>query len=898
MATWQPAATKQEPTVRIASLVLIVGLCHILLAATAHALTAAVERRGGAPTLLVDGKPTPPLLFWHHSHGAASALSVRVDPTWRQFAFSFVAAASDANVGLHVTNAVGKGSWWVDDAEFFEGTPDGKHGPNLVRNPGFEQGPEGLAKHWHCFLSPVAGAKATWTLDTHNPASGRTCLRASVEHGGSVSWHVHLYQSPHAIEEGKTYTFRVKLRADRTRTLSIKAVKQEPPWTLYGGRPGAAASEIALSRDAGFHIRSFPMALPWPRDGQPPDYAAVDKQMRRHLELDPKALVVPRIHTDAPQWWKARRPDHVMLYDYGRRRMASVASEPWRRDAEAALRLLVRHLEAKWGNHVLGYHVAGQSAGEWFYDWTWTKIMPNFETPFRDGFRRWLKTRYRTDAALRAAWADPKAALAAAELPTLAERTEARDGCFRDPRSQRRVIDFFEYNQVAIVEPMELFCRAVKQECGRRKLVVVFYSYLFDVAGFAYGPQVSGHLLTDRVLRCPDIDALASPISYFDRQAGGSGPFMSPVDSIQLHGKLWINEDDTRTYLSAPDAGFGRVATPLGTRWVHERNFAHLLAHQCGLWWMDLGGGWLDGKDLWDNAARLRGLWQTMAPTRRLPQPDVAVVLDERSSLYIPCGNTLTRPLINRMRHQLNRMGASVGLYLLSDLCAGRVPDARLYVFLNAFVVSPEQRQAIHRQVRRDGKWALWFYAPGILQPDGAKGDMAALTGIPLQPLGQPRPPRLRATAASVLARISQPGELTFGDAAPLATLFRVTADAPGVEVFGRYEGTQAAALALRRGDGWASVFCGATTISAGVLREIARAAGGHIWLDTGDVVIASRDLVAVHATHPGEKTLVPPPGAVLREAWTGARHTAPIPLTLQLGDTRLFLREPQATPR
>src|SRR5262249_19626623 len=156
---------------------------------------------------------------------------------------------------------------------------------------------------------------------------------------------------------------------------------------------------------------------------------------------------------------------------------------------------------------------------------------------------------------------DSRVDFATVELPSAGQRREGKDGAFRDPKAQRFLIDFFEYSQLAIVEPLERFARALKEEVRGEKLVFAFYGYLFDVAGFPNGAQVSGHLLTERVLRCPDIDVLCAPVSYLDREAGGSGPFMGPVDSVQLHGKLWITEDDTRTYLSAENAGNGRVGT-------------------------------------------------------------------------------------------------------------------------------------------------------------------------------------------------------------------------------------------------------------------------------------------------------------------------------------------------
>lgn len=863
--------------------------CLAGVPAAAYGLTAAVESRGGMPTLVIDGRPAPSLWFWHRPVNSSTPCPVRVGPQWQRFETTFTAPAADDDVALHVINGRETGTWWVDDVELFEGTPDGPHVANLARCGGFEQGRDDVEKCWRLFVSPAAGAQASGSLDGVDPASGKAAFRVDVVRAGGESWHVHLYQRGHRIQPGKRYTFRLKLRADRPRQLQLQVVRQRPPWTIYGGGQSSASAEIRLARDAGFHIHSFPLPLVWPRDGEPPDYGPVDAEIRDHLAIDPQSLLVPRIHTDAPQWWKDRHPGHVMRYDYGQRRMVSVASIPWRRDAEQALRLLVRHLEQEFGSRVLGYHVSGQSAGEWFYDSTWERIMPNFEEPFRDGFRQWLRAKYGTDQALGAAWGSA-ARLDRVEVPTLAQRTEARDGNFRDPRSQRPAIDFFNYSQVAIVEPMETFCRAVKEECGRRKLVVVFYAYHFELAGFYYGPQITGHFLAQRLLRSPDIDMLASPISYFDRQPGGTAPLMSPIDSVQLHGKLWMIEDDTRTYLSPPDSGYGRASTAQATLWAHQRNFGRLLAHGCGMWWMDLGDGWLAGRDLWEGAARLRHRWTQAGPPAR-PTPDVAVIIDEQSMYFLPCSSTITHPL-SLFRKQISSIGCSVGYYLMSDLEAGMVPDAKLYLMLNAFAVGPAQHKALQRQLRRDGKWAVWFYAPGYLDGQSGHGDMSGLTGLPLERLPNAGLERIEAQPQGILARVADRSELVFGRPTVLPTRFRVGAEQAGVEVLGRYQGTADAALALRRGASWTSVFCASPTMSAGVLRELARAAGCHIWLETPDVLVAGRRTVMVHAASPGSKMLAIPAHAVLVDPETGTQYREKAAFALQMGETKLLLIE------
>lgn len=45
------------------------------------------------------------------------------------------------------------------------------------------------------------------------------------------------------------------------------------------------------------------------------------------------------------------------------------------------------------------------------------------------------------------------------------------------------------------------------------------------------------------------MDGLCGPMSYNKRALGGYAMEMGPSESILLRNKLWIDEDDNRTYL-------------------------------------------------------------------------------------------------------------------------------------------------------------------------------------------------------------------------------------------------------------------------------------------------------------------------------------------------------------
>ena len=888
----------------------LVSLCLALVVPVAAcALEAKVETRNGVPTLLVNGRPTPPMILLHTAGSSASPKVCKVTPQWQEFHFTFVAPQDDDAAAVHIRNAMPAGDWWVDDARFFEGGLDKPASDNLFADSDFEAAE--LPTGWTYFVNNSTGADVKYTRDTEAPHSGKACLRVHIAKAGTVGYQIHMYR-PIKLRKNTTYTFSVWLRASDSRDIEIQAIHQGEPWTIYGGENQASDKIIAFGAERGLHMTTMPMDLPWPQDGKAPDYTATDAQMEHILSLDPQGLVIPRVHLDAPDWWKKAHPGHIMVYDYGPRTQASPASPEWQRDSAEALRLLIRHLEGRYSEHMLGYHFSAQSAGEWFYDWTWEPIMPCFEEPFRQAFAKWAESRYKTIEALQAAWSpghDLKPTnpirivgdtFGGIRVPTLAERKEGKLGAFRDPKTQRYEIDFAEYMQECLCDNVLQCARLVKEETKGKKLTVSFSGYLYDGAGFAYGGAVSGHLRMRKLLDSPDMDILCSPISYNDRGATGTGPFMSAVDSVMAHGKLWLNEDDARTHLAPADADFGRTSTMAETLGVYQRNFGHQFERHCATWFMDFGTGWMADPTIFDMFAKERDIWaresaaggKTAAATRIAPfSPQVAVITDEDSFLYLRNSSEITTWTVSEMRRQVNTMGCPVGHYLLADLCEGRVPEStRLYVFLNAYRVTDAQRKQIRQHIARDGKVAVWLYAPGFVRDDASAANVSDLIGMNVTQLTAPMSAvvKLPQTPPAPLAKL---GGQSFGPDKQPTPMFAVTPGQAGVVGLGSYQGTQECALALKRMTGWTSVFCGGLGVSAEVLRELARMAGVHVYCETGDVISGRDGFTSIHATAAGEKTLIFPKATKLRDLISGETLAAAKThrFTMQAGDTRLF---------
>lgn len=134
------------------------------------------------------------------------------------------------------------------------------------------------------------------------------------------------------------------------------------------------------------------------------------------------------------------------------------------------------------------------------------------------------------------------------KCPDMKERTRTELGIFRNPHTQRNVIDYQECMHLVKIDIIKTFCQTIKTEWGRSCIVRLFYDYFFNAFGHN---AVFGHLRLDSLLNCPYIDYFAGTQSYngFARKIGGSEQSRSIQDACRLHDKLFIDEMDTKTCL-------------------------------------------------------------------------------------------------------------------------------------------------------------------------------------------------------------------------------------------------------------------------------------------------------------------------------------------------------------
>jgi len=871
-------------TGNVATVVRLVSVAlATVVSVAARALDVRVDHHGGVPQIHVDGQPVRARMFF----GRPDVSHSPIGPEGRLIEFTFRATEDEPQKAtMHFRFGNGPGEIVLDDVRVVEVDT----GRETLPAVDFEDGLTRFDQDWCTWPPDMQNTVGRWEATHGAGRNGTTGLRIALTEPPDGKWpDFHVYHQPNlCIRRGRQYRVSVWARSTVRRGLRIGFYRPGKVFVPLGAMPGCFDDQIRMAASAGIDFVSFPVGRIWTGPGTTPDYSRVDALCQRVLDANPKALLLPRISMEPPNWWKKAHPDHVMVWEDGpRERGFAVASEQYRQDASAQLTALVRHLEATFGDHVAGYHPSGHNTGEWFYQDTWQHKYHGYSKVTTLAWREWLRRTYGTDAVLQAAWGRADAAIATSDPPSPEARHAHPHGAFRDPASERAIIDFNLFQQEAMADCVRALAKAVREASDGRKLVVFFYGYVFEFGAVANGPAMSGHYALRRVLESPDIDILCSPISYDDRGLAESAPCMTAAESVSLAGKLWLNEDDTATFLSSGTfpGHRERVDTFEGSAAQMARNTAQEACRNFGTWWMDLGGtGWFRDERFWQ---LMRDLERIDLPLLAGPvpfRPPVAVVLDERSVMFVAeRGNSVTTPLLRECRGVLARTGVPYGQYLLDDVTAGRV-QADVYAFLCPWSLTEAQRQAVLRATR--GKVRLWCYAPGLF--DGfvrSPQTMRELTGFSCLELVAGAEARAEPTERGRAAGLTQ----TISVPAPIRPLF--TVDAAPNETLATYPSGEPA-IAVRRNDSGVDVFCGVPALSPELVRLAAREAG--LRLLTGDdcVVYANGPFVTLHATQDGpvHLDLGPRTGPVEEVLTRRVIGTAPhLTLHLKRGETLIL---------
>ncbi len=644
------------------------------------------------------------------------------------------------------------------------------------------------------------------------------------------------------------------------------------------------------------------------------EFATYDESLNYSLSTLPDTRLLIRFDLDESNAWRKSNPDELVLTETGERlNVPSLASDTfWGNSAKAAGALVCWYEKQPYAEKIVGYADFWRCEGT--HESTIMGWLSDRSPVMTAAWRAYLQKTYGDDAKLQAAWGDPKATIATSVPP--ADR-------LRGPVREVAAIPFWQAGKENAPLRDWLLClrglfhqrviqvaAAMKEGCNGR--VPILHDMLkqpmqgWNIGDFFNLEQPMQPFGLELMAGCgssgvaglfdaPGVDGLITPHDYQGRGMGGIFEPEGAADSCTLRGKLFLCEMDTRSYVGcrAEEAPARDLAEFEAITW---RNIATSLSRGWWPYWMDLYSYWFSDPAMQPILARQVKVLNEATAWPHHDEPGIAIVIDDAATEETNgAGRYPFLATSEQIRLGIARSGVPYRIYLLEDLALANLPQHKVWYFPNLFRCD-ERRLALVKRVQKDGNVVVWGPGSGI--SDGVTiGPASAtkLTGFAFDVI--PGNYQRRGLFLGGHPLTEGIAGQTFGDGLGYGPqLFPKN----GVSVASAFaqQSENHSALAVKEQDGWTSLFAAALPLPAGFWRNAARLAKAHVWCETDDVVVASREIVALHSIVPGAKTILLPRPSRVVDLITGnevAAKTGEIRFEMKAPGTRAFqLLEPK----
>ncbi|MBR6794307.1 MAG: hypothetical protein IKM48_08150 [Clostridia bacterium] len=555
------------------------------------------------------------------------------------------------------------------------------------------------------------------------------------------------------------------------------------------------------------------------------DFTALDNQMEMFVRFAPEGYFMPMAILDMPEWWMERHQSEInSFWQPGE---ASLMEE-WVEEACDYLKAFLRHAEEKWGDRVFAYSFSAGRTTEWFdaFGTTPRKVAAYGKTP----------------------------------VPTLEDLD--RKLVYENDSPEYQYLKFCS----TLVPKLIGRFTAAAREVVHCKPFGIFYGYCCMNVG--YQNRIAGSGGYEEVWSNEGLDIIFSPALYGNnRLAEGVSSYQVAVDSLPLHGKIYLHEIDHRTHLARYPLENGTVLqcdyeNAEETIRILRRELCATACKGGALWWFDFFGGYYADPAYEEELRRETAILDRLYRMKRQSVAEIAVFVEPTSFMHLCDKGELPLELVRYNKDSLHESGAPFDFYNLKDLPKIPKDQYKMFVFLNAL----DMTDAVKREIKDLKQTVVWLYAPNRFT-----GGCEEVCGIKLAP----------AKGGKILWK----GE-EFGFSDPETPRYAVADEE--AEIIARYmDGTPACARKGRE------VYLAAGKVPPALFRALAKEAGVHIYTeDLGSLYVDSR-FIAYQTTHTAEPELTLPFDCELEELFDGGtyrtqnktlRYSAP------KGETKLFL--------
>jgi hypothetical protein len=624
-------------------------------------------------------------------------------------------------------------------------------------------------------------------------------------------------------------------------------------------------------------------------------------------------------------WLKHRYPDEFHNPTSNKfdrtHSVSNIVSPIWLEHVQTLLRDFVSWLRGtRWASRIIGFMLNAGSTEEWLLFDVDQTSRGVYHGVYTREFRQWLRSRYKEDAqALRAAWNQQGSlSFETAECP----RGHMRKGShiwgpfsLRDPRREQAAIDYYQFLNERLADHFIAVCKTVKEAAETPIICGGFHSYLWWETGVYSYIQEYGHGLIQRLKQSPWVDFVSDITSYDGRYPGGPSGYLGLPQSLQLDNKLHYTEVDLSTVSVMPEESrqeWARSDTSAMTlasaepilpdrlwKWdwgycgrdaqeqiaLLQREHMHNLITGSPFWWFDIRNYNYHEPWIVQSLKTLADVGSRAIDWNRSSVAEVAFVCSEDTPMYQAAMNgellrfeleSAHSLLLDLCARKWGLAGVPFDTYELHDLAHKDFPgfQYKLLIFVNCAVVTPQAAEGIRRW--QGGERTLcWTYAPAVYhdrQINPAAGEEIVGTRI----AWRNRRENVWVTFNDAHHPLTAGGPtLSFGTEGSVGPVF--FADDPQATVLGRLRGGNEPAFTVRDHGDWRSVYLAMLNFNADLLRNLARFAGAHAWIDSDDVIYANRSMLCLHTSSAGSKVIKLNRPSMVTDLWSGERSSTPL---------------------
>ena len=636
--------------------------------------------------------------------------------------------------------------------------------------------------------------------------------------------------------------------------------------TFAGGAVVRAGVRLVLKTVAMGGTEGMPRRY-WKKGGF--DVRGAVRDIKNALRIAPDALCILGIGCNAyPDFTRVEHPDETWrlkdgtevcgtfgscvatyddmgIKDTNRWPWVSYASPAWRTAVKNNIRALIAELKRTGlSRRIVGLHLSG------YHDGQFNSPYPDYSPSAKAEYERYLK-----------------------EEPPIRYGYEA-------------------FSRALGFRAQEDFARTFKQEMGKDVIAIRWCMSPFfrsnDITLFAFSDV---------------IDICVPQPTYETRRPGMVAEMKLPFSSFDLHGKMYWNEFDLRTYGALESwARPGVVATKgLGqsddfSMWqtVYRKLAGMMLAHRSGYWFYDMGGGWFAPPEI---ARDIGETYRVAADliTRKPSawRPSVALVVDELGLGGGMDGIPFSGYLVRNQMKTLAASGVPYEFYLAEDVMRdpSLVSGCKTVLF-GLFRSLDERRGELIRALSGKGRTLVFLADTGIEGGADVTGFEVSRTQNAKSHVVVPET-GVEDCVRSLMESDRRRYVVKEGLSGPRTVL----REPDGMKVLARYADTGEPALAMREDGGCRRVYvCEPGGLSADLFNRLARESGAFVPVSGGGLQVdMDGGFVSVHALRNGTWDFkLPFPCHVTNLASGCEEMTADgvLRLALSAGETCWFLLE------